>query len=138
MAGVVAIAALLAHTDLHAGHEHHQPDATTPAGGITLRLEAGERVAAVEIYPGKPGRNTLTVTFTSKAGRPLAPLEASLELALPGARIEAFAVKLSPLVPGKFAAEIAELAVPGRWQLRIDALITDFEKAIFRGEAEIK
>jgi hypothetical protein len=31
-----------------------------------------------------------------------------------------------------------DAALPGRWQLRIDALVSDFEKAIFRGEAEIR
>jgi copper transport protein len=132
MAGVVGIAATLAHTDPHAGHP-----ADAPAAGTTLRLEAGERVAAVELHPAKPGRNTLTVAFTKRDGTKLAPLEATLELALPG-RIEGFAIKLSPRGNGKFAGDIAELAVAGRWQLRIDALISDFEKAIFRGEVELR
>lgn len=138
MSGVVALAALLAHTDPHAGHAHdHHRAGPAPAGAV-LRLEAGERVAAVELYPAKPGRNTLTVSFATRAGAALAPLEATLELALPGAGIEGLIVKLSPLAPGKFAAEISEVALPGRWQIRIDALITDFEKAIFRGEVEIR
>jgi len=138
MAGVIALAAVLAHTDPHAGHDHghSHPD---PGGAVlTLRLESGDRIAAVEIYPAKPGRNTLTVSFALRDGKPMAPLEASLELALPGAGIEGLSVKLSPLAPGKFAAEIAELALSGRWHLRIDALVSDFEKAIFRGEAEIR
>jgi copper transport protein len=134
MAGVVGIAATLAHTDPHAGHRH---PADASAGGTMLRLETGERIAAIELHPAKPGRNTLTAAFTKRDGTKLAPLEATLELALPG-RIEGFSIKLSPLGDGKFAGDIAELAVAGRWQLRIDALITDFEKAIFRGEIEIR
>lgn len=141
MAGVVGIAALLAHTDPHAGHDHsHDHDHGSPPapGGATMRLESGERVAAVEIYPARPGRNALTVAFATRAGAPLAPLEAVLELALPAAGIEPFSIKLAPLGQGKFAADISELALAGRWQIRLDALITDFEKAIFRGEVEIK
>jgi copper transport protein len=138
MSGVVALAALLAHSDPHAGHAHGHPRTAPAPAGATLRLEAGERVAAVEIYPAKPGRNTLTVSFAKRNGEAQAPLEAALELALPGAGIEGLTVKLSPLAPGTFAADIAEIALPGRWQLRIDALIDDFEKAIFRGEIEIR
>jgi copper transport protein len=134
MAGVVAVAATLAHTDPHAGHRH---PADAPASAVMLRLESGERIAAVELHPAKPGRNALSVTFRKRDGTKLAPLEATLELALPG-RIEGFSVKLSPLGDGKFAGDIAELAVAGRWQLRIDALVTDFEKAIFRAEIEIR
>jgi copper transport protein len=132
MAGVVAVAAALAHTDPHAGHP-----ADAPAPAVTLRLESGERIAAVELHPAKPGRNALSVTFRKRDGTKLAPLEATLELALPG-RIEGFVIKLSPIGDGKFAGDIAELAVAGRWQLRIDALVTDFEKAIFRAEIEIR
>jgi len=142
MTAVVAVAALLAHTDPHAGHTHdhhahaaHRHDA---GSAITLTLQSGERVATVEIHPAKPGRNTLTVRFAMRTGDTFAPLEASIELSLPSAGVEAFVVKLSPLTPGHFAVEITEIALPGRWQVRIDALITDFEKAIFRGEAEIK
>jgi copper transport protein len=134
MAAVVGIAAMLAHTDPHAGHRH---PTDAPASAVTLRLESGERVATVELHPAKPGRNALTVAFAKRDGTKLAPLEATLELALPG-RIEGFSIKLSPLDEGRFAGDIAELAVAGRWQLRIDALVTDFEKAIFRAEVEIR
>jgi copper transport protein len=134
MAGVVAIAATLAHTDPHSGHS---PLAGAPAAGLTLRLEVGERIAAVALHPAKPGRNTLTVAFAKRDGTKLMPLEATLELALPG-QIEGFSIKLSRLGDGKFAGDIAELAVPGRWQMRIDALITDFEKAIFRADIEVR
>jgi copper transport protein len=148
MAGVVGLAATLAHTaphvghvheghDPHARHRHHGHGEKVPEG-VTLRLEAGERVATIEIYPARRGRNTLTASFATRAGAGLAPLEASLELSLPAAGIEPFVVKLSPLGQGKFAADIAELAIAGRWQLRVDALVSDFEKAIFRGEIEVK
>jgi len=142
MSAVVAVAALLTHTDPHAGHTHdhdaHAVHRHDTASALTLNLQAGERVATVEIHPAKPGRNSLTVSFAMRAGDTFTPLEASVELSLASAGIEAFVVKLSPLTPGHFAAEITEIALPGRWQVRIDALITDFEKAIFRGEAEIK
>lgn len=145
MAGIVGLAAILAHTDPHAGHAHHDHGTHDHSAhhhdrtsGITLKLEAGERIATVEIHPGKPGRNTLTVAFTLRGGEPLKPLEAGLELSLPSAGVEPFAIALKPLTPGTFAADISELALPGRWQIHIDALVSDFEKAIFRGEAEIK
>src|SRR6185503_823043 len=142
MAGVISLAALLAHTNPHAGHApEHDHGTHTPAPAIaalTLQLETGERVAVVEVSPGKPGRNTIAVAFTTRGGAAFVPLEASAELALPSAGIEGLSVKLAPLGGGKFAADTSELAVPGRWQLRIDALISDFKKAIFRGEIEIR
>jgi copper transport protein len=137
---VVAIAAVLAHTDPRAGGEsghnhHHHPPAP---GGITLRIETGGRTATIEIRPAKPGRNTVTAAFAGADGAPLAALEATLELALPAAGIEPFTIKLARSGEGRFAGDVAELALPGRWRLRLDALISDFEKAIFRGEVEIR
>lgn len=148
MAGVVGLAAALAHTDPHAGHVHeghdrhahhrHHGPGERQAEGVTLRLEAGERIAAVEIYPARRGRNTLTASFATRAGGALAPLEASLELALPAAGVGPFGIKLAPLGQGKFTAEIAEFALVGRWRIRLDALVGEFEKVIFRGEVEIR
>jgi hypothetical protein len=31
-----------------------------------------------------------------------------------------------------------ELAVAGRWKFRVDALITDFEKAVFEADLDVK
>jgi copper transport protein len=139
MVGVIGIAALLAYSDPNVAHTHHHHSSdTTPPARATLRLEAGGRIAAVELYPAKPGRNTLTVAFATREGKPLAPLEATLELAMPAAGIESFAVKLLPLGQGRFTAEIVETTLPGRWRMRIDALLSDFDKAIFRGEVEIR
>ncbi len=138
MSSVVALAAVLAHSDPHAGHAHHDHRHGAASAGAALRLEAGERVAAVEIYPARAGRNALTVSFAKRSGEALAPLEATLELALPGAGIEGLTVRLTPLAPGRFAADLAEIALPGRWHMRIDALISDFEKVIFRGEVDIR
>lgn len=34
-------------------------------------------------------------------------------------------------------AAMARMPYPGKWQIRVDVLVNDFEKAIFRFEVEI-
>jgi copper transport protein len=92
--------------------------------------------ARIRIRPARAGRNRVEVGF-SRAGAPLDPAEATLELSLPAAGIEPHRQSLARTGPGAFRADDAELAPAGRWHVRLDALIGDFERATFEGDVTV-
>jgi hypothetical protein len=72
------------------------------------------------------------------AGAPLDAREAVIEVSLPSAGIEPFRQPLTRLAPGEFAASGIELLPAGTWRLRIEALVSDFERAAFTAEVTVR
>jgi copper transport protein len=119
-----------------------------PPGALSLGLEAAASGyaavltspmgidARIRIRPARIGRNSVEVDF-SRAGAPLDPAEATLELSLPAAGIEPHRQSLARTGPGTFRTDDAELAPAGRWHVRLDALIGDFERATFEGDVAV-
>jgi copper transport protein len=92
----------------------------------------------IEVNPARPGRNTITVHLSGPDGAPLTPLEASVELGLPSAGIEPIGRRMTRAGPGVFTLSDADLPVAGRWSLRLDVLVGDFEKAVFQTEVPVR
>jgi copper transport protein len=67
---------------------------------------------------------------------PLVAPQASLELTLPEMGIEPLVRPLEPADDNRFIIEDG-IPFPGRWTVRVDALISDFEKLVFRFEVPI-
>jgi copper transport protein len=95
-------------------------------------------VATVEVSPGAAGRNTMTVSLSDAAGKPLAPLEVTASLSNPAAGIEPLEREMTQAGDGLFRHEGPEFAVAGGWTVRIDALIGDFDKAVFTATLPIR
>lgn len=102
-----------------------RPDraAWTTAGGIP---------ATIALAPGRPGRNRFTVTI----GTPRPPREVTLELRQPRAGVAAIRRPMR-LEAGEWTYEGPELALPGRWTIRADALVTEFDQTSFTIEMDI-
>ena len=92
--------------------------------------------AEIAVRPAEPGLNRVEVQLSDADGRPVSPLEVTFELALPAAGIEPFTRPLEPVGEGRFAGEV-DIPLAGDWAVRLDALITDFEKAILRAELPV-
>lgn len=105
--------------------------AEKPAGFSTAIVARG-RTAIVTVTPAMPGPNRIELRLTGPDGAPLDALEVSAEMALPAGGIEAIARPLPKAAPGVYAAEGIALPVAGSWALRLDALVSDFEKVPFR------
>jgi copper transport protein len=120
----------------HAAHEGHERHGEYPMT-YTAKAVAQNRTAMIEVAPARAGQNRVTVRLTGPDGATLAAKEAVLEIALPDAGIEPITRPLTAAGDGSFTLDRLELPIRGRWSLRIDALISDFEKTIFRAELPV-
>ena len=81
----------------------------------------------------------LSVQISNAKGESLSPIAVNVELANAAAGIEAMERKLLPATNGsrEFRYSGRDLVVPGRWSVRIDAVITDFEQSAFSTTVDI-
>ena len=71
--------------------------------------------------------------LTGPGNRALAPLEVTIDLAHPEARVEPISRTLSVSAQGTATGEV-DLPLAGHWTLALNVLVSDFEKAVFRTE----
>jgi copper transport protein len=145
LVGIIVATVVLGQTPpprATAGHDHaehihlapdHEPSDPWP---FTATATASGYVAVLEVAPARAGRNRLVVTLSDAKGRAVPAREVTVTLALPEAAIEPFARALEGGEAGRYSAELA-FPVPGRWELRVSVLVSDFEKLIFRSEVPI-
>ena len=120
---------------------------TPPPRALAQQAEASPGIGIVtvsrgtlvlfEIAPSGPGYAVSVSIFTAD-GRPVAVDEARLSLANPAAGIEPLTRDLVVRAPGSYALGEALPLTAGRWSLRLDARIGDFDKLIAETEATIR
>jgi len=106
--------------------------------GQTLLIVARDYKALLAVAPARPGRNSIRVRILRPDDLLIDPLEVTIDLSNAEAAIGPLQRKLASADDGYFEYAGPELAVAGRWSVRIDALIDDFQKAIFETEILIK
>jgi len=129
---ILAVTVLLSQTPPPASASAHE-HGTGHLHGVMARLESGRYLAEIEVTPGAAGRNLILFRIEL----PNAPKEVTIELSQPDAGIEPIHRPMTD-DNGTHVLEGPELAVSGRWRVRIDVLITDFDKAIFETEIPIQ
>ena len=82
----------------------------------------------VLITPGRVGTDSFVLQLMTTDGAPLHAKEATLTLSIPVRGIEDIERPGVRDADGFWRVDNVPLAVPGRWHMRIDALVTDFEK----------
>ena len=112
--------------------------AQAQAARFSVATFSGARGALIEVSPGLHGRNRISIHLFAPDGTPIAARSVALELSDPAAGIEAIRRDARPVAPGAYIYEGPEMAVAGRWRLRIEALISDFDGARFETEVPIR
>lgn len=129
---ILAVTAFLSQTmpprsaSQHAGHDHAAP----LPGYSTVTMSRG-RTAYINVDPAIAGRNRLDIRLSAGDGRPLASLEASVELRHDMAGIEPIQRRLEKLDNGHYRLSGPDFAVSGAWSLTINVLISDYEQIRF-------
>ena len=121
---------------LESHHHEHEPDAVEKqegAHGYATIVTAGERTAIIETDPAHLGRNQVKAHITGPGGSVLTPLEVTIDLAHPEARIEPISRTLSVSAQGTATGDV-DLPLAGHWTLTLNVLVSDFEKVVFRTE----
>lgn len=128
------------HGPLHDRHDHHHGvhhHGHDDGAGITALATSGGREARIALRPGRPGHNVLTVEFLDRNGKPVEVLDVNVRLAQPDLGIEPLVRPMADGPGGSFELSGSDFVVSGRWSVRVDALISDFEKAIFEAELTV-
>lgn len=89
------------------------------------------------VSPVTPSVSKAAFTLLDKEGKTLPAIEAALRLSNPDKGIEALSWKAAPASDGSLRIDALKLPFPGKWQIEVDVVIDDFNKAIFAGEVKI-
>ncbi|CAO3416319.1 hypothetical protein [Azospirillum doebereinerae] len=108
-----------------------RPVADADPGYTAVTMTKG-RQAVVGIDVARVGPNGLTLHLAQPDDTPFDPKELVVELSLPAAGIEPILRRPGRTAPGVYRLDGLTLPVAGRWEVKIDALVDDFEKAVFR------
>ena len=111
--------------------------ATAIVAPLAVHIHTENAMFQVLISPGKVGVDHFVLQLMNGEGSPLTAKEATLTLSLPERGIEPFERKAVLGADGYWSVRDVPLPFAGRWQLRIDALVTDFEKLTLGGEFEV-
>jgi copper transport protein len=95
-------------------------------------------MAQVTLNPGPGGRTTAMITLASGTGTPLASKEVVVALSNPALGIESVERHATQVGTGVWRADDLILPVPGRWRIRVDALVDDFDKVTLESEIDVR
>ncbi len=112
--------------------------AEAAAAPAAIHIHTAKAMADLTITPGHTGAVTASMILMNGDFGPLPAKEVTLTLANAVAGVEP--IKRSATRPGDGTWQIIDLPipVPGRWSVRIDILVSDFELAKLEGEIDIR
>jgi copper transport protein len=116
------------------------PRALAAAAAESARVHIHTRkvMADVTLTPGRVGPARAIISVMSGDFGPLDPREVTLILSHPGAGIEPMERRAVKADNGRWRVDRLLLPLPGRWRVRVDVLVSEFEKAILEDAIEIR
>ncbi|WP_414471001.1 copper resistance CopC/CopD family protein [Microvirga sp. M2] len=105
---------------------------------VSTHIHTAQAMVELTLSPSRAGPVQASMTLTTGDFAPLDPKEVTLTLARPAAGIEPITRAARRDGDGSWHVDNLIIPQPGRWQIRVDALVTDFDKAALEGEVEIK
>ena len=103
----------------------------------SVHLHGTGAAARLALTPGRAGPNRVEVTLSDSDGAPLVPLEVTLAAERPEEGLGPVVVALRRDADGLWRADALALPAPGMWALRLDALVSDFERTRLQGTVEV-
>jgi copper transport protein len=105
---------------------------------VSTHIHTAQAMVELTLRPGRAGPVQASMSLMTGDFGPLDPKEVTLTLANPSAGIEPIERKAKRSGDGTWQVGNLVVPRPGRWTVRVDALITDFEKATLDGEVDIR
>jgi copper transport protein len=132
--GAIALAILA----VVAGWRFSPPPRTIiPETPLAIHIHSDKAMFQVLVSPGKPGVDDFVLQLMTGEATPLIAKEVTLTLSLPERGIEPMERGASLGPDGYWHVRKVELPFAGRWHVRIDALVTDFEKVTLEDELDV-
>lgn len=108
--------------------------AVTP---LAIHIHTETAMFQVLVSPGAVGADSFVLQLMNGDASPLSAREATLTLSLPERGIEALERPATLGPDGYWHVRGVPLPYAGRWHLRVDALVTDFEKITLEDDFEV-
>lgn len=113
------------------------PRTIVPETPLAIHIHSDKAMFQVLVSPGKAGLDDFVLQLMTGETTPLAAKEATLTLSLPERGIEPMERNAELGPDGYWHVRKVELPFAGRWHVRIDALVTDFEKVTLEDDLEV-
>jgi copper transport protein len=104
---------------------------------VHLHLHSGKAMADIKIERTRDGGRFITLVVLDGQFGPLPAKEVTLTLAKPDAGIEPLRLHATHVAESMWTIEDVRIPLPGRWRMRVDILIDDFEKAIIEDDFDV-
>jgi copper transport protein len=104
---------------------------------LAVHIHTDAAMFQVLVSPGKVGSDNFVLQLMNGDAAPLQAKEATLILSLPERGIEPLERTATLGADGYWHVQGVPLPYPGRWHMRIEALVTDFRKVALEDELDI-
>jgi copper transport protein len=112
--------------------------AVAAAEPASIHIHSDKAMAEVTVTPGGAGPVDISAVILSAEFEPLTAKEVTFVLSNPQAGVEPMRRKAELQADGSWRAAGVVIPLAGRWQLRVDVLISDFELVRLQGEIDIR
>jgi copper transport protein len=113
------------------------PRLLVPDAPLAVHIHTDKAMFQVLIAPGRVGTDSFVLQLMNSEGVPLHAKEATLTLSIPARGIEEIERPGVLGSDGFWHVDNVPLAVPGRWHMRIDALVSDFQKITLEDDFDV-
>jgi copper transport protein len=104
---------------------------------VQLHIHTDRAMADVTIEPERTGGRQITVTVLDGQFGPLAAKEVTLVLAKPADGIEPLRLAAKHVDGATWRVDGGSIPVPGRWTVRVEILVSDFEKVLIEDHIDL-
>ena len=104
---------------------------------VHLHIHTDRAMADVTIEPERTGSRQITVTVLDSQFGPLAAKEVTLVLAKPVTGIEPLQLAAKHVDGATWRLDGVSIPVPGRWTVRVEILVSDFEKVVIEDHVDL-
>lgn len=105
---------------------------------LSVHIHTDAAMFQVLISPGKVGTDNFMLQLMNGDASPLEAKEVMLTLSLPEQKIEGLERKAILGADGNWHVREVTLPLAGRWHMRIEALVTDFQKVTLEDDFELR
>jgi copper transport protein len=105
---------------------------------VSAHFHTSKAMAQITLDPGRAGRTTMLIKLVSVSGAPLNPKEVVIAFSNPSSGIEPFERHAVRMDGGTWHVNNLVIPVPGQWLVRVDALVSDFDKIMLEGMIEVR
>jgi copper transport protein len=113
------------------------PRALAAASHVSVHIHGERAMAQVEIEPVRDRGAKVDLLLLDGEFRPLAAKELTLVFSNPAAGIEPVRRNAVSVGDSNWVIDDLRIPVAGRWRLRVEILISDFEKIVLEDQLEL-